>query len=153
LVFSHSKFVVSIGNDKSSGVVTYEDHSLSLRWSETGDWIHCVAVEINDEKHLDVLEYDIKELKNVSHSVESFNSKELASTYSPESAGVRNLTKTLLRKHMLEEVKIIRQPLMKKFSPPELYLSEIPLKNWDLSMSHDGRFVSCAVSRRGPLDS
>lgn len=147
LVFAHAKFVVSIDKEQSYGTVIFENEVLSLRWITSLDWIHCVAVIKSDEKYLEVFEYDIKELSQVSVSTEKFDINELESTYSSQSAGVRNLAKSLLTKHFLEEAKIIRRPLLKKFAPPELYLSEISLKNWDISLSHDGRFVSCAVSK------
>lgn len=147
-VFSHSKFVVHFdSNYKSSGSLTYEGKHISLIWNSSDNWIHSVAIEKENEKHLEILEYDIKPLSQVSISTKGFSFKELESTYSSESAGVRNLTKSIMEKHMIEDAKIIRFPLNKKFSPPELYLSEIPLKNWDLSMSHDGKYVSCAVSK------
>jgi len=153
LVFSHSKFTVSFDENKKKGIAQYEDAVVSLRWNSSEDWVHCVAVEQENEKRLDVLEYDIKPLDSVSASSKNFNTKELLSIHSSESIGARNLTKALLSKHIVEEVRIVRHPLSKKFSPPELYLSEIPLKNWDISMSHDGRFVACAVSRHGTLSS
>lgn len=151
LVFAHSKFEVSFDQDTNSGLARFEDDLVSLRWNRSPNWIHCLALLKKDEKHLNVFDYDIKELEQVSLSTEEFDLRELASTYSSESAGVRNLAKALLAKHMLEGARIIRQPLKKKFAPPELYLSEIPLKKWDISMSHDGRFVSCAVTHGDSL--
>ncbi len=147
MVFSHSKIVINFEKLPLCGSVQYGKYTISLRWNTSPSWIHCVAVLKNDEKNLDVIEYDIKELTQVSKELDSFNSDELLSIYSSESAGVRNLTKKLLKKHLLDQVQIIRLPLKKKFSPPELYLEESSLKKWDLSMSHDGKYVSCAISK------
>lgn len=149
--FSHSKFIVTLGESLKDGFLrgslVYNGNIISLRWTQTKDWVHCVAVLKKEEKYFDVLEYDVKHLDQVSLSTKGFCFKELVSVHSCESVGVRNLAKELLKKNMLEDAKIIRFPLQKKFSPPELYLSEIPLKNWDLSLSHDGKYVSCAVSK------
>lgn len=151
MIFSHSKIVVDIDEKVLYGTVTYGEYVISIRWLVATNWLHSVAVLKEDEKQLDVFEYEIKELGKVSVKTDDFTPEEALSVYSLESAGVRNLTKDILNKYKLENVEIIRSPLEKKFSPPELYVDRTPLKYWDLSMSHDGNFVSCAVSKRQSL--
>jgi phosphopantetheine--protein transferase-like protein len=147
MVFAHSKVIVDLDFSSMRGSVIYNEYVISLRWTVSDEWVHCVAVLKGDEKSLGVFEYDVKELDLNTKLHTGFSKDESASIYSIESAGVRNLSKLLLGRYGLAQIEIVRRPLLKKFAPPEIMESGSPLKYWDLSMSHDGKYISCAISK------
>lgn len=147
MIFSHSKIIVEVGNKKDQGIVHFGDYLLSIIWANTREWIHSLAILKKDEEKFKVLEYDIKNLDEVNTNMNEFSKAERESIYSSQSAGVRKLCKVNLKKYNINETEIIRRPLSKKFGPPELKINNQSLKNWDLSLSHDGRFIACAFSK------
>lgn len=66
----------------------------------------------------------------------------------PESRRVRRLAKALARRAGLGLVEVVRPRLGGLLGPPRLYAAAaaLPLAGWDLSLSHDGRFVAAALA-------
>lgn len=64
-----------------------------------------------------------------------------------ESRRVRRLAKALAREAGLGPIEIVRQRRDGILDPPRLYArsAAVPLPGWDLSLSHDGRFVAAAL--------
>jgi phosphopantetheine--protein transferase-like protein len=119
-----------------------------LKWIITNEYIHCIGVSsveselANLAPVLNSIDKDLSLSKDVYNDEANFSQSELESIYSPESMSVRSLAKSLIS---FENVEIIRKKDENKFLPPEIYSNGQKIKNTDLSLSHDGRYVAAAI--------
>lgn len=153
LIFSPSKFRVKIDQLPRQiedpglfGRVYYGDYKLLVSWEFADLWLHCVATLNYEQRDQIKQSFEIKHLDEVEVAQESFSPAELLSIHSQESMAVRALGKMMLAKMGLVDAQIIRLPLANKFAPPAIYCNSYPVNSWDLSMSHDGNFVACALT-------
>lgn len=145
LVFSHSKFKVE-KTDKDSGIVKYANYIIPVKWFYKKAWIHCIATYSENKVDPKCLEWDVVETSQIETN-QCFTGEEEASIYSTESKAVRELAKETLSRNSLDDVEIIRFPQGVRFGPPEIWKDGGPLLDWDISMSHDGRFSSVIIAK------
>ena len=148
LLFSPSRFEVSGAeglqrNQKTQGHVNYaSDIQLGIDWEISEHWIHCVALAQNNPPRF------TKMIEPISDDLikGEFCPEELVSIYSDQSKAVRNLAKRLLRKHNINNARIIRHKEQRRYSPPLIYVNNKLIKNFDLSLSHDGKFMAAVLA-------
>jgi len=145
LVFSHSLFEVQ-RNCKEVGIVTYKKYSIPVKWFYNESWIHCIGTYSNNCSSPKILEWAVVESDSVDTDFE-FTTGEVASIYSKESMAVRELAKKTLLENSLSDIEILRFPQGIRFGPPEIWKNGSVLEDWDISMSHDGRFVSALIAK------
>ncbi|OUR97902.1 hypothetical protein A9Q84_06815 [Halobacteriovorax marinus] len=145
LVFAHSLFHVE-KHSGSHGIVRYDKYTIDVQWQYSESWIHCIGTFSKEGQSLQVLEWSVVETQEVTTDF-VFTAEEESSIYSKESKAVRELAKLTLQGKSLEDIEILRFPLGVRFGPPEIWKDGLQLESWDLSMSHDGRFVSALIAK------
>lgn len=154
-VFAHRQFKVQFEDSNPTelyqykvATLLYHDIRFKITWASSQEWIHCNAVMENFEGGpFDVFDYKVMKTFDIMDRSHVFSNEESLSIYSEQSKAVRVLAKTLLYQNGLEHVQIIRRPSGKHFFPPKVYKYSKELKDWDISMSHDGSFVACLVTK------
>lgn len=140
--FSHRSFQVTLNEktlEAASGYVTYRNTRYFVSFTNTKEWIHCVAISGHN---FGKIVFQIKPNHEIPCDANSFSQSETASIHSPESFLVRCLVKSIFKDHNGENCEIRREPLLKKFGPPELWLDGERKWDLDLSMSHDGNYCA-----------
>ena len=140
--FSHRSFQVTLKENNlkaASGYVTHRDTRYSVTLMISQEWVHCVAVSGHN---FGKIVYQVKANHNIPCDPGTFSQSETASIHSPESFLVRCLVKNIFKDHNGKNCEIRREPLFKKFGPPELWLDGEKKWDIDLSMSHDGNYCA-----------
>ena len=145
LVFSHSKFEVKL-SEENIGLVKYKDFSIAVEWFYNESWIHCIATYSPGNAKPTCLKWDVAETSSIDTN-QLFSAQEETSIYSEESKAVRKFAKDILSKNSLKDIEIIRFPQGVRFGPPEIWKNGNPLNEWDISMSHDGRYSSVLIAK------
>jgi phosphopantetheine--protein transferase-like protein len=139
--FAHRLFQVTLEKNtqsSASGYVTYRDTRYNIIFTLSPGWIHCVATNGNN---FGKIVYQVIANNKITCDPNDFTADETASIFSPESFLVRRLVKNIFRAHNGTNCEIRRQPLLKKFGPPEIWING-EKKDIDLSMSHDGNYCA-----------
>lgn len=147
LIFSPSSFKVHINDCLTEGHVKYGDSLVPIFWKTSRNWIYCVALLENgtDGTTSPEMSFKVGALAEVANSNIALTPGELLSAYSAQSRGVRILAKLILKnKYNLTNIEIIRPSRGRRFAPPAIYMDGRQIDSWDLSMSHDGKYISCA---------
>ena len=140
--FSHRSFQVTLNEYNSEtalGYVTYRDTRYFVSFTISKEWVHCVAISGNN---FGKIVYQVKANHKILCDPASFSQSETDSMHSPESFLVRCLVKNIFKDQNGNDCEIRREPLLKKFGPPELWLDGKKKWDIDLSMSHDGNYCA-----------
>ncbi|MEM7235495.1 MAG: hypothetical protein AAF517_25200, partial [Planctomycetota bacterium] len=142
------QLAVTPGQNKRHGSVSFDEHKLSLRWDRVGAALHCVAEYGMSTSHDAVASAGHPSLSNA-----SMTNREACTGTNEHSAAVRELAKQLFREaapHRDGRLEILREtrddagPL----GPPRLFVDASKLDDWDVSLSHHGRYVAAALSTK-----
>jgi len=169
-VFSPSqieiKVVHQIGSDEyAGGSATCLGEDISIFWETTTEYIHAIALHLKLQLnicHESIRKFGLSSFLN-KYDVHSkiqmendnllnlekqlfFTEREELSIYSSASRQVRLLAKELLAEQQEWGIEIVREKLVKKFAPPALFQNGVLKKKGDLSLSHDGEYLSSVVS-------
>ncbi len=149
LVFAPRRWQVEgissiVGSPATTGAVSIvADGTVTVRWIETNDWVHCVAIagEPPDVVALDVgtvIAWDRADVPR----------ERVHGAMRAESRAARNLARDLLRRHGISDVEIVRTPVSGEAhrAPPRVVVGSTLLSGIDVSLAHDGRFVAAAVA-------
>ena len=137
LVFRHQAFEVFGAH------VRFEDLVIRVRWDAARDYIHCIG---------QLADAEWRQLSGVAlHDDESLDQllltdAEQASVYSMASARARLLARQLMKRWDLHRVEVLRLWRSWGWSAPVLTEEGERLAGFDVSLSHDGRFVAAALS-------
>jgi phosphopantetheine--protein transferase-like protein len=157
LVFRHQAFEVL--PDEAAGVntrlraavratadqahVRFEDLLIRVKWDAAKDYIHCIG-------QLAGAEWDL--LTGVANDEDDtldprlLTDAERASVYSMASARARLLARELMTRWDLHRVEVLRLWRARGWSAPVLAEEGRRLAGFDVSLSHDGRYVAAALS-------
>jgi len=119
-----------------SGTVETPCGPVSVRFRVTGEYIHCIGATTDEG------------LNSIVWDVQTMLRPEISPKY--QSDFVRNMARGKISRCLKEDpetIKIIRPQGHHGLGPPVVYAGE-KRTAIDISMSHDGRFAACAVSRR-----
>lgn len=163
-IFSHREFVVEMlplpvcrGSMFAEGVVRSRYGPAFVKWDATRDYIHCFgsAIEAVTRGESGQLGVEVRNTEKwVNPFVQRhFSRRELDSVRADESFLARCLLKELLARRGLMNFELIRSRVGKDLAPPALFQNGKNMKGCDVSLSHDGRFVSAMVHLQVPLTS
>ena len=156
VIFAHRAFEVEPGDIGtlvgSWARVRFDGLNVRVRWETARDYVHCVgqliqpcpggaAVSPREPRQL---------LSDIVHHAQrlsgSLTAAEQASVHSAPSARVRLVARRLFERWELQGVEVLRHWRERGWSPPVAALAGKPLAGFDVSLSHDGRFVAAAVA-------
>jgi phosphopantetheine--protein transferase-like protein len=165
LVFAHHKFEVvpdavsepertlgeAIGHWAS---VHFDDLEIRVRWETALDYIHCVGqLGRGDGARRSgpgAPRGPRRLLAGILHNGQALagvlTSAERASVHSPASERARLLARRLLDRWDLHGAEVVRQWQARGWSPPVIARRGEPVAGFDVSLSHDGRFVAAALA-------
>lgn len=124
---------------------------LPVEWRTTGSLVHCVARSVAERassvRHA-VAAVGAQDADRTGAEAAELTRRERDGAATAESQRVRRLAKALAREAGLGLVEIVRERRGGSLGPPRLYApaAAAPLSGWDLSLSHDGRFVAAALA-------
>jgi phosphopantetheine--protein transferase-like protein len=164
VVFAHRKFEVlpdtageperavgeAIGRWAS---VRFDDLEIRVRWETALDYIHCVGQLARGEgAHAadGAPKRPRRLLSGILHDGQSLGgvltSAEQASVHSTASERARLLARRLMDRWDLQGAEIVRLCRAWGWSPPVISRQGTPVAGFDVSLSHDGRFVAAALA-------
>ncbi len=169
LVFAHQKFEVvpdtaaeperAIG--EAIGLwasVHFDDLEVRVRWETARDYIHCVGQLVRREHGAAAggpetprrARRVLSGILGDGHAVGGMlTSAEQASVHSSASARARLLARRLMDRWDLQGAEIVRSWRAWGWSPPLVSHGGRPVAGFDVSLSHDGRFVAAVLA--GPV--
>lgn len=168
VVFAHRKFEVGPGPALVGAAVSgsapdwvsvrFEDLDIHVRWETALDYIHCVGQLVRGEG---MSASDAPEaagrarrlLAGILHNGQALDGvlsrAEQASVHSTASERARLLARRLMDRWDLQGAEIVRSWRAWGWSPPVIARQGQPVTGFDVSLSHDGRFVAAALA--GPV--
>jgi phosphopantetheinyl transferase (holo-ACP synthase) len=159
VVFSHRAFEVGPAAPRSLAEwvgVQFEDLDIRVRWETARDYIHCVGHLVRGEEAQPVTEAargPRRLLAGILHHSQSLggalSSAEQASVHSSASERARLLARRLMDRCDLQGAEIVRLWRAWGWSPPVVSHQGRPVAGFDVSLSHDGRFVAAVLA--GPV--
>jgi 4'-phosphopantetheinyl transferase superfamily len=169
VIFAHRKFEVgpepagAAEGLSPSGLghfvsVHFEDLEFRVRWETALDYIHCVGQLARRDDALpppgqDALRGPRRLLAGIVRDSQILqgvlSSAERASVHSTASERARLLARRLMDRWDLQGAEIVRLWRTWGWSPPVVAQQGQPLAGFDVSLSHDGRFVAAALA--GPV--
>jgi phosphopantetheine--protein transferase-like protein len=166
LVFAHRKFEVVPADaaepERAAGEaiglwasVYFEDLEIKVRWETARDYIHCIGQLAHDESAR--LTWDPRKaprrvFAGVASDVHTLNGAlscaERASVHSTASERARLLARRLMDRweQHLQGAEIVRLWRSWGWSAPVISREGEPVPGFDVSLSHDGRFVAAALT-------
>lgn len=124
--------------------VDYEEMSIPVRWTVTGEYVHCVGYWPQGSITWEDVLQAVAPLSEPTLQG-PLSTQELSSARSVHSRRARLLAKRLLAHRGFPDVEVVRERAADYWKAPRLWRHGERLKNCDLSLSHHGRFVAVAV--------
>jgi len=170
VIFAHRKFEVGPDPDAAAAglampgglsqwvSVRFEDLEIRVRWETALDYIHCVGQLARGDGMSAAASRDVPRrprqlLAGILHDGQALDgvlsSAEQASVHSTASERARLLARRLMDRWDLQGAEIVRLWRSWGWSPPVIAHRGQPLAGFDVSLSHDGRFVAAALA--GPV--
>lgn len=149
VVFAHRAFEVGAEAVGERAKVRFEDLEIRVRWETAADYVHCIG-HLGGER---VTAWR-RLLAGVAREGQVLDGvltgAEQASAYSTASERARLLARRLMERWDLKGAEVVRLCRSWGWSPPVVARDGSPVPAFDVSLSHDGRFVAAAVV--GPLE-
>ncbi|MGE5361951.1 MAG: 4'-phosphopantetheinyl transferase superfamily protein [Bacteroidales bacterium] len=155
VIFAHHAFEVVM--ERHEGLVRFEDLVVRVRWELQREYVHCVGQLVPD--HADASrprglppENGSRHhfLSAVAHALQpldgSLTTAERASVHSLASERARLLARKITEQWGLGSAEIIRRWRTWGWSAPVLAREGRRVEGFDVSLSHDGRYVAAAVA-------
>ncbi|HEY3381314.1 MAG TPA: 4'-phosphopantetheinyl transferase superfamily protein [Vicinamibacterales bacterium] len=170
VIFAHRKFevgpeppadagrVVAPGSLAEWVSVRFEDLDIRVRWEMARDYIHCIGQLARREGSglavgVEVPRGPRQLLAGILHECQPLGGvlscAEQASVHSTASERARLLARRLMDRWDLQGAEILRLWRAWGWSPPVIAQEGQPVAGFDVSLSHDGRFVAAALA--GPV--
>lgn len=147
LRFDHARFEVEC--DGAHGRVRHPDIELAVRWAEGPDWVHAVAFRVEPCRW----DAAVAPLAILLSELGTLTEEELSTAPHADSRAARVLAHRLLGGLGAPEGLLVTRT----GGPPEVRRARRPTRDaaslgvakevaWDVSLSHDGRFVSAVAA-------
>ena len=172
LVFAHRQFEVvpedGIEPERMAGEalghwasVQFEDLEIKVRWESARDYVHCIGQLAKAGEGPTLIDWErLKTPRRLLSDVArenlvvpgaSLSHAERASVYSTASERARLLARRLMDRweQRLEGAEIVRLWRSRGWSAPVISREGLPVAGFDVSLSHDGRFVAAALAGPG----
>lgn len=154
VVFAHRAFEVQTDAAEAFGhwaQVRFDGLDIRVRWETARDYVHCVGQLVRHSGG-DITGPAITPrhvFSDVVHHGQALGGTltmaELASVYSTASARARLVARRLMERWELQGAEVLRHWREWGWSPPVVASQGEPLSGFDVSLSHDGRFVAASV--------
>ena len=157
VIFAHRAFEVEPEAPNRPARVRFEDLEIGVRWELARDYVHCIG-HLARERATALAERATagdggpawrRLFASVVHEGQSMDGAlsgaEQASVYSTASARARLLARRLMERWDLQGAEIVRVWRTWGWGPPVVAREGAPLPAFDVSLSHDGRFVAAAI--------
>ena len=155
VVFAHRAFVVEPGATATLGQwaqVRFDGLDIRVSWETARDYIHCVGQlmqpSAGDPAAAPRAPRQI--LSDIVHHGHllcgTLTTAEQASVHSTPSERARLVARRLFERWELQGAEVLRLWREWGWSPPVVALEGEPLAGFDVSLSHDGRFVAASVA-------
>jgi phosphopantetheinyl transferase (holo-ACP synthase) len=165
VIFAHRRFEVGPDRAEDSngptglaaggGVsVWFEDLEVQVRWETALDYIHCIGRLARRGGEIapagpEALRGPRRLLAGIVSNGQglggALTSAERASVHSTASERARLLARELMARWDVQGAEIVRMWRAWRWSPPVVAREGEPLAGFDVSLSHDGRFVAAAL--------
>ena len=154
VVFVHRAFEVEPGTPNTLGhwaQVRFDGLDIRVSWETARDYVHCVGQLIQQSAGdaSAALSAPRRILSDIVHHGHvlcgTLTTTEQASVHSTPSARARLVARRLFERWELQGAEVLRQWREWGWSPPVVALEGRPLAGFDVSLSHDGRFVAASV--------
>ncbi len=134
-------------NKTAVGTVGYGHYLISVWWSITGDYVHCIAAWSNRSSFAENLRSIVWNADDRCPALtnQHFSLREMLSIRSKESCRARIITKKLLSDCGVKNVEIVRDLIGEKLGAPYVLQNDRRCEKYDVSMSHHGRFAAASV--------
>ena len=138
--------------------VQFEDLDIRVRWEMAVDYIHCVGQlgrgdAVSAQGASELAGRPRRLLAGILHDSQALDGilslAEQASVYSTASERARLLARRLMDRWDLQGAEIVRMWRAWGWGPPVVAQEGHPIAGFDVSLSHDGRFVAAALA--GPV--
>jgi len=154
VVFAHRAFEVEPGPTNTLGSwahVRFDGLDIRVRWQTARDYVHCVGQliqQVPGDASASPRE-PRQVLSDIVHHGQllsgTLTMAEQASVHSTPSARARLVARRLFERWELRGAEVLRQWREWGWSPPVVALEGQPIAGFDVSLSHDGRFVAASV--------
>jgi len=154
VVFAHRAFEVESNTPNTLGhwaQVRFDGLDIRVSWETARTYIHCVGqlIQQSADDASGALRAPRQILSDIVHDghvlLGTLTSAEQASVHSTPSARVRLVARRLFERWELQGAEVLRQWREWGWSPPVVALEGQPLAGFDVSLSHDGRFVAASI--------
>lgn len=165
VIFAHRRFEVGpeTPGDSSGAVglaagnwvsVRFEDLEMQVRWETALDYIHCIGRLVRRGNEIapsgpEAPTWSRRLLAGIVSNSQglggALTSAERASVHSTASERARLLARELMARWDVQGAEIVRMWRAWRWSPPVVAREGEPLAGFDVSLSHDGRFVAAAL--------
>jgi phosphopantetheine--protein transferase-like protein len=145
VIFAHRAFEVVV--ERRDAWVHFEDLAIRVRWDVARDYVHCVG-ELGETWTAGRLLAAIAHYRQAHAG--ALTPAEHASVHSTASVSARLLARRLLEQWNLRGIEVLREWRARGWGPPVLTHQGVPLHDFDVSLSHDGRFVAAALAGPRP---
>jgi phosphopantetheine--protein transferase-like protein len=152
VVFAHRAFEVEPGTPNTLGhraQVRFDGLDIRVSWETARDYIHCVG-QLIQQSAGDATAAPRQILSDILHHGHvldgTLTTAEQASVHSTPSARARLVARRLFERWELQGAEVLRLWREWGWSPPVVALEGRPLAGFDVSLSHDGRFVAASVA-------
>lgn len=167
VVFAHQRFEVTaepvtagpsgwIGTGTRARV-RFEDLEIRVRWETALDYVHCIgqlvragSTEFDARPRARDARRVLAGILPCTHALRgALTTAEQASVHSAASERVRLLARRLMARWDLQGAEVLRLWREWGWSPPLVAREGEPVPGFDVSLSHDGRFIAAAMA--GPI--
>lgn len=165
VIFAHRSFEVGpdpVGDSSdATGLTTgslvsvrFEDLEVQVRWETALEYIHCIGRLVRRGNEVappgpEASKWSRRLLAGIVSNSQglggALTSAERASVHSTASERARLLARELMAKWDVQGAEIVRMWRAWRWSPPVVAREGEPLAGFDVSLSHDGRFVAAAL--------
>ena len=157
VVFAHHAFEVEGLSAGERARVRFDGLEFRVRWETALDYVHCIgqyarerAADAYDRRNtveggLDWRRFFTSIAREGQPLDGALSRAEQESVYSTASARARLLARRLMERWDVQGAEIVRLWQSWRLGPPVVALEGTPLAAFDVSLSHDGRFVAAAV--------
>jgi len=155
VVFAHRAFEVEPGAIDALGhwaQVRFDGLDIRVRWETARDYVHCVGQLVRHPagKVSGAPSAPRHVLSDIVHHGQvlfgTLTSAEQESVYSTASARARLVARRLIERWELQGAEVLRHWREWGWGPPVVAREGQPLAGYDVSLSHDGRFVAASVA-------
>lgn len=147
-IFAHRSFRVW-PRSLHAGRVQYDGLEVEVDWECNSDFVHCVGHIGAGMRPVSVAARHGDDAFEAAVANQALTARESESVSSIDSVAVRRVAKCLAKHLGVRDAEIVRVRAAAGWAPPRVECNGQAAPGFDVSLSHDGRFVAAAVCSAG----